>query len=139
MLDLPEFETTDISRERARHASEGALTLQVCGKCGLVQYPSRSVCKDCLSAALSWSSVPAAGRVIAVAVVHASLHPQFREQGPWRICSVVLDAGPRMLAFVADDAIRPGDAIEMRDQPVGEERCVLIAKHPEPSRTGEHR
>lgn len=139
MLDLPEFETTDMSRERARHAREGVLTLQVCEKCGLVQYPSRSVCRDCLSAALSWSSVSTAGRVIAMAVVHASLHSQFRKQGPWRICSVVLDAGPRMLAFVADGAIRPGDAIEIQDQRVGEERCVLIAKHPDLPGTGEHR
>jgi hypothetical protein len=71
-----------------------------------------------------------------MAAVHASLHARFREQGPWRICSVVLDAGPRVLAFVADDAIRPGDAVEMHDEQVGEQRRVLIAKHPG---TGEHR
>ena len=136
MLEVPEFETTDMSRERARHAADGVLTLQICDECALAQYPSRSVCRDCLSAALSWSSVPPAGRVIAMAAVHASLHARFREQGPWRICSVVLDAGPRVLAYVADDAIRPGDAVEMHDEQVGEQRRVLIAKHPG---TGEHR
>jgi uncharacterized OB-fold protein len=138
MLEVPDVETTELARERARHASDGVLTLQVCNECGLGQYPSRSVCRDCLSAALSWSPVPAAGRVIATAVVHASLHPQFREQGPWRICSVVLDAGPRVLAYVADGATRPGDAVEIHDQQIGEERRVLIAKPSERSGSREH-
>ena len=132
MLEVPEFESTRLARERARHSSDGVLTLQVCNECGRVEYPSRSVCSGCLSAALSWSQVPAAGRVIATAVVHASLHPRFREQGPWRICSVVLDAGPRVLAYVADDAIRPGDAVEIHDRQAGEEQRVLLAEKSRP-------
>jgi uncharacterized OB-fold protein len=128
MFEIPEVETTGLARERASHARDGALTLQVCNVCGLVQYPSRSVCRDCLSAALTWSAVPAAGRVIASAVVHASLHPKFREQGPWRICSVVLDAGPRVLAFSAGDVLRPGDAVGIQDHKVDEEHRVLVAK-----------
>ncbi|HWM27125.1 MAG TPA: zinc ribbon domain-containing protein [Woeseiaceae bacterium] len=131
MLEVPEFESTRLARERARHSSDGELTLQLCNACGRVQYPSRSVCSDCLSAALSWSHVLAAGRVIATAMVHASLHPRFREQGPWRICSVVLDVGPRVLAYVADDAIRPGDPVEIHDRQAGEEQRVLIAKRSE--------
>jgi uncharacterized OB-fold protein len=138
MLDLPEVELTELARQRAKHASDGGLTLQVCDECGLVQYPSRSVCRDCLSAELSWSSVPPAGRVIATAVVHASLHPRFREKGPWRICSVMLDAGPRVLAFSADHAIRTGDTVEVHDQKAGEEQRVLMAKQRESSRNGEH-
>ncbi len=133
MFEVPEVETTDLARERARHASNGALTLQACNDCGLVQYPSRSVCANCLSAALSWSEVPATGQVIATAVVHASLHKEFREHGMWRICSVVLGVGPRVLAFTADDGIQPGATVAIHDQKYGEQRCLLVARRPEPA------
>lgn len=138
MLEVPDIETTELARERAGHASDGGLTLQVCNECALVQYPSRSVCRDCLSAAWSWSSVPAAGLVIAMAAVHASLDSRFKEKGPWRICSVLLDAGPRVMAFCGDDAIRPGDAVEVQDRKVGGEQVVLMAKKSQPSAKGGH-
>jgi len=128
MPEYPEFETTSLSRERAGQASDDALTLQVCKVCDITHYPSRDVCRNCLSGELSWSAVPTAGQVLAVAVVHASLHPSFRERGPWRICSVALDAGPRVLAHAADDAIQSGDAVDVRDRQIGEMQYVLIAR-----------
>ncbi len=127
MPEVPAFETTALQREHARHARDGALTLQTCGDCGTVQYPTRDVCRRCLSGTLHWSEQPTSGRVVATGVVHASLDPGFKQQAPWRICSVLLDAGPVVLAHVPDAPVTAGDAVNVRDRIVGEERSILVA------------
>ncbi|HEX2140266.1 MAG TPA: zinc ribbon domain-containing protein [Woeseiaceae bacterium] len=130
ILKFPEFETTSAHREHAAHARDGRLTLQTCGDCGAVQYPSRDVCRQCLSGELSWSEVPPGGRVISSGIVHASLHQDFRERAPWRICSVLLDAGPVVIAHVPDDDVTAGDIVDVHDRIVGALRSVLIATRP---------
>jgi uncharacterized OB-fold protein len=124
---VPAFPTTVRSRERALAAQDGRLTLQVCRDCGRAQYPSGDVCRHCLSGELAWSVKRGTGKVLATAVVHASLDPSFRERGPWRICSVLLDTGPRVIAFAADAAITAGDAVEVHDRHIDPERCILMA------------
>lgn len=127
MAEYPAFDTTSSQRERARHARDGALVLQACGACGAVQYPTREVCRRCLSGTLTWSEQPTSGRVVATAVVRASLHPEFKNRAPWRICSVLLDAGPVVIAHAADASLAAGDAVDVADEIVGELRSVLIA------------
>lgn len=133
--EFPEFETTIAQRERARHAREGRLTLQTCGDCGTVQYPSREVCRNCLSGALSWAEVATRGRVISTAIVRASLHPAVRERAPWCIGSVLLDAGPVVIAHFGDSATI-GDIVDVHDRIVGERQCVLIATRAVEGRNG---
>jgi uncharacterized OB-fold protein len=127
MREVPAFPTTARSRERAVAAKDGTLTLQVCGDCGRSQYPSGDVCRHCLGGELTWSVTRGTGKVLATAVVHASLDPSFRERGPWRICSVQLDAGPRVIAFAADPAITAEDVVEVHDRHIDPERCILLA------------
>lgn len=128
MLELPDLEFTALAGDHAMHAGDGALTLQTCSTCGKPQYPYREVCRYCLGGDLPWGPVPGAGKVLAVAQVHASLHPFFRERAPWRICSVLLGAGPVVIAYAADPAIAAGSAVVVSDRRVGEERCVLVAE-----------
>jgi uncharacterized OB-fold protein len=131
MLELPDLESTALAREHAMHAGEGALTLQTCSACGKPQYPYREVCRYCLGGDLPWGPVPGAGKVLAVAQVHASLHPFFRKRAPWRICSVLLEAGPGVIAYAAGPAIEAGSAVVVSDRHAGEERCVLVAEQPQ--------
>lgn len=127
MLELPVFPTTPLSHERAARAHDGKLTLQVCEACGRSQYPSGDVCRHCLAGELAWSETGGTGRVLSTALVHASLDPSFRERGPWRICSVQLDAGPRVIAFAAGAAMESGDVVDVADRHIDPARCVLLA------------
>lgn len=128
MTDLPPFESSRLARERAAEAAPGELTLQRCRDCGEYQYPVRELCQYCLSAALHWCRASGSGTAIATARVHASMHQFFREHAPWRICSVALEAGPRVIAHASDGAIESGTRVEVSDVSVGPTHCVLVAR-----------
>jgi hypothetical protein len=128
MSVLPAFEGSRLARERAAQAENGQLTLQRCRDCGKTQYPFRELCQDCLSDGLRWSRTSRSGVVIAAVRVHASLHPFFREHAPWQICSVALDAGPRVIAHARNGAMEPGFPVEVFDERVGTAHCILIAR-----------
>lgn len=97
------------------------LRLQQCTTCGLWQYPSRAVCKVCLSGDLAFESAPPQGTVQAWTQVHRS-HARDDAALPDRgIASVHLAVGPTILAHAAGplaagvlvnlrgDAAVPGD------------------------------
>jgi uncharacterized OB-fold protein len=128
MHEYPELESSRLARERALHASEGTLTFQTSQACGQAQYPCRYVCQYCLGDDLSWTRISSAGQVLATALVHRSLHPFFQERVPWRICSVLLAAGPRVIAHASDPAIESGTEVSVRDHHVSKLQCVLIAE-----------
>jgi uncharacterized protein len=130
MNEFPELESSSLARERAMHAREGTLTLQTCAACGQAQYPCRYVCQYCLCDDLSWTGISPVGEVLATALVHRSLHPFFRERVPWQICSVLLEAGPRVIAHACDPAIESGTEVTVRDHHVSKVQCVLIAEKP---------
>jgi len=127
MSDLPEFDGSRLARERAAQAVNGELTLQRCTVCGKVQYPSRELCQYCLCGDLIWSRVARTGIVLATVRVQTSMHPFFREHAPWPICSVALDAGPRVIAHARGGAIESGVRVEVADERVSAAHCVLIA------------
>ena len=80
------------------HAVEGELTLQQCGACQTVQYPSRELCRHCLADELNWAAVSRGGDLLAYSELQHSLEPFFQEQLPWPLASVKLDCGPVVLA-----------------------------------------
>jgi NAD(P)-dependent dehydrogenase (short-subunit alcohol dehydrogenase family)/uncharacterized OB-fold protein len=81
-------------------AARGRFELQVCGTCGAVQYPPREACHRCLSGKLHWREQSGAGELIADTTVHHSNDLYFREQLPWRIGMVRLDAGPTAIVHL---------------------------------------
>ncbi len=96
------------------------LPLQTCLDCGAVQYPSRDVCRVCLSDALEARETQAEGCVVAEASLHRSLEPDRLQGGPLRIGVVATDLGIRILAALAPD-VRPGAAVRLTasDRPAG--------------------
>jgi uncharacterized OB-fold protein len=77
------------------------IALQRCTACGTHQYPSRDICRTCLSDAIAVVEDPGTGRLLASSVVHRSLDENVAL--PLRIGTVMLDAGPHLICFVADD------------------------------------
>ena len=84
-------------------AAEGRFRLQVCDECAAVIYPPRDACPRCLSARLPFKDVDNRGTLLAETTIRTSTDVYFRERMPWRIGTVVLDAGPSVVAHLHGD------------------------------------
>lgn len=84
-------------------AAEGRFALQRCAECGVVQYPPRDACSNCLCTDLVWEDMPDGGTLLAETSVQTSPRLYFRERTPWRAGTVQLDAGPTVLAHIHGD------------------------------------
>ncbi|HNP34831.1 MAG TPA: SDR family NAD(P)-dependent oxidoreductase, partial [Woeseiaceae bacterium] len=83
--------------------AEGRFVLQRCADCNAVCYPARELCPKCWSMALRWEDMPAGGQLITETTLRSSINTYFRERMPWRIGTIVLDAGPSVLAHLHGD------------------------------------
>ncbi|MDP6690524.1 MAG: SDR family NAD(P)-dependent oxidoreductase [Alphaproteobacteria bacterium] len=93
-------------------AAVGRFALQVCAGCRQVQYPPRQVCAHCLGDDLPWRDVAAGGRLLAETNVHAANDLFFRDRLPWRLGLVQSDAGPSVVAHLAEDC-RQGERVRL--------------------------
>jgi uncharacterized OB-fold protein len=125
---LPRFEQTRLADEHAAAVTEGELTLQQCQNCSAVQYPYRELCGDCLADALQWKIVDGSGTVTAAVRIHSSMHTFFRDSAPWRICSVTLDVGPRVIAHAKDGEVASGSRVAVVDERISPSHSVLVAQ-----------
>ncbi|MEO4001441.1 SDR family NAD(P)-dependent oxidoreductase [Mesorhizobium sp. CAU 1732] len=87
-------------------AAEGRFMLQCCTECGTLQYPPRDACQRCLGIDLQWQDVPPSGKLIAETTVRTSTNVYFRERTPWRVGTVLLDAGPSIMCHLHGDVER---------------------------------
>jgi len=93
-------------------AAVGRFALQVCAGCGQVQYPPRQVCGQCLGDDLPWRDVATGGALLAETNVHAANDLFFRDRLPWRLGLVRSDAGPTVVAHLAEDC-RQGERVRL--------------------------
>ena len=101
-------------------AAEGRFSLQVCEDCGVVQYPPRDVCGNCLSAALKWRAVERGGVVSATTIARISSELYFRAREPWRTGMVRLDRGPVVVAHLHGEcAVGERVAMDIKLDPAG--------------------
>jgi uncharacterized OB-fold protein len=82
---------------------EHRLTIQLCGRCGVVRWPARSVCGNCASRAWSWIPAVGTATVASWTVTHHSFGDAVT---PYTVVLALLDDGP--------DLFVPG-AFEHRD------------------------
>ena len=81
-------------------AALGRFELQQCRECGMVQYPPREACQECLSVNLAWREQAPGGQLVAQTVLHHSNDLFFRERLPWRLGLIKLDCGPTVVAHL---------------------------------------
>ena len=81
-------------------AALGRFELQQCRECGMVQYPPREACQNCLSINLIWKIQKPGGELLAQTVLHHSNDLFFRERLPWRLGLIKLDCGPTVVAHL---------------------------------------
>ena len=84
-------------------AAVGRFALQVCAACGQVEYPPRQVCGNCLGDDLPWRDIDPRGTLLAETRLHHSNDLFFRDRLPWRLGVVKMDAGPSVVAHLAED------------------------------------
>lgn len=103
------------------------ILIQRCGQCAHANYPARAVCGACLSDDLTASEDSGLGVLLAVARLNRSLEPAFAPHLPLRIGTVKLEAGPHVLAFLADDA-RVGRPVRLESSANVSGEAVFLAR-----------
>ena len=96
------------ARSRAAHgltaaAARGVFALQHCEECGVVQYPPRDACAECLSATLRWLPAKNMGKLLSETFIRHGQELYFRERVPWRVGLVRLDCGPSAIVALHRD------------------------------------
>ena len=84
---------SDPATQFNQHNRYGPPVLQHCQACGCIQYPSREVCRQCLSDDLQWQQTSSD---LAIVMSHSqlmhSLEYRYRDRTPWHVLSVQLQA-----------------------------------------------
>ncbi len=81
-------------------AARGRFELQVCERCGAVQYPPREVCVRCLSVRLRWTEQEGLGTVLAITTLAHSNAGYFQARLPWHLGLVQLRCGPTVMVHL---------------------------------------
>ena len=104
---------------------QGAASLQMarCASCGRIDTPMRPVCAGCLSAELLPFPVPGVGVVASFTTIRRA-PTQFRDQAPYDVVVVDLDAGLRVTGRLAADSIPP--RIGARTQAVSATHASIV-------------
>ena len=84
-------------------AAVGRFALQVCTACDTVLYPPRQICVQCLGGELEWRDMDPHGELLAQTKLHHSNDIYYRDRLPWRLGVVRMDAGPSVVAHIAED------------------------------------
>jgi len=103
MIALPPSFRSQAALGLTAAAAVGRFELQVCRRCGAVQYPPREACHRCLSSALDWRLQAGGGELLSETTLRHSHDEFFRGRLPIRLGLVRLDVGPTAVVFLNDD------------------------------------
>lgn len=88
--------------EFAKSLEEGKLLGTRCTACGILEYPPRADCKNCLSSAVEWVELRDGCRLITYTEVHFA-PPSFRDDVPYILGLAQLVDGPLVFAPLSRD------------------------------------
>jgi NAD(P)-dependent dehydrogenase (short-subunit alcohol dehydrogenase family)/uncharacterized OB-fold protein len=112
-MNLPPWSRGRVALAMTAAAAEGRFELQVCERCGAVQYPPREACHRCLSPELRWRTQGGEGTLLADTRLHHSNDLFFRERLPGRLALVRLDAGPSVIVHLHDEVGEPPQRVRI--------------------------
>jgi uncharacterized protein len=113
--------------------SEGKLMLQHCAACGKVRHYPRPVCPHCFSMESVFNQASLDGAIHTWTVCHHPFNFFFKQQAPYIVALVDMDAGVRINApirGVAEGDLRIGQRVRLQFEPVTKEvtlPCFAIA------------
>jgi uncharacterized OB-fold protein len=112
------------------------ISLPRCNDCGIIWFPPTPGCPECGSASFERVEARQTGRIYSWVVVRRSLHPEFAQELPYVVATVVLDDGPKFFARLFDieiDKIVADMTVAAEFYTVGE--YTLLGFRPEDSST----
>lgn len=118
-------------------SAEGAFRLQVCARCGHVQYPPQEFCSQCLADDLRWENVDPRGKVLSWTRMRASNHPFFRDRLPLHVGLVKLECGAVLVAYLAASCLQVDAPVRVTGKPDRSGQSVFIATAPARDRIDE--
>ncbi len=95
---------------------EGRFLLQHCSACGKVRHYPRSVCPHCFSMESDFREAPLGGKLHSWTVCHHPFNFFFKQQAPYIVALVDMDAGVRVnapLRGVGDADLRVGQRVRL--------------------------
>jgi NAD(P)-dependent dehydrogenase (short-subunit alcohol dehydrogenase family)/uncharacterized OB-fold protein len=127
MTALPPAVRTRVAMGLTAAAAVGRFELQVCRRCGAVQYPPREACHQCLSSALDWRVQAGGGELLSETTLLHSNDEFYRARLPIRLGLVRLDAGPTAVVFLNDDVASAPARVKVTSRLDRAGRAVLVA------------
>lgn len=74
--------------------------IQQCTTCGVVMWPVKSRCDNCLRPTVTWMQASGKGTLYSFVLMHQVYHPGFANEVPYNIAQVDLEEGLRILTTV---------------------------------------
>jgi uncharacterized OB-fold protein len=81
-------------------AREHRLMIQQCSACGVVIWPVKTRCDNCLNPTVNWVQASGKGTLYSFALMHQVYHPGFAEEVPYNIAQIDLAEGLRIISNV---------------------------------------
>ena len=78
-------------------AREHRLMIQRCATCGVVMWPAKSRCDNCMQPTVNWVQASGKAALYSFALMHQVYHPGFASEVPYIIAQVDLEEGLRIL------------------------------------------
>jgi len=83
-------------------AREHRLMIQKCETCGVVMWPVKSRCDNCMQPTVNWVQARGKAMLYSFVLMHQVYHPGFASEVPYIIAQVDLVEGLRILTNVVD-------------------------------------
>ena len=83
-------------------AREHRLMIQQCAACGVVIWPVKSRCDNCMQPTVNWVQASGKATLYSFALMHQVYHPGFASEVPYIIAQVDLEEGLRILTNLVD-------------------------------------
>ena len=106
---------------------EGRFLLQHCLGCGKVRHYPRPVCPHCFSLESEFKEAPITGKVHTWTVCHHPFNFFFKQQAPYIVALIDMDAGVRVnapLRGITEANLKIGQRVQMKFEPVNKETTL---------------
>ena len=103
---------------------EGRFMLQHCSGCGKVRHYPRPVCPNCFSMESNFKEAPLTGKLHTWTVCHHPFNFFFKQQAPYIVALVDMDAGVRVnapLRSMQASALKIGQKMKLCFEPVSKD------------------
>jgi uncharacterized OB-fold protein len=79
-----------------KYCNQGEFRLQVCNKCGEIEFPPSPVCPSCIGSEFTWKKMKGTGEIVS----HVTFIKEYYAEcpPPWPAVLVALDEGPWVMS-----------------------------------------